>query len=58
MSLQTRENWEEPLSYNTGVLVPLSFLRFYHSSVEKHIIDLQEDAKEDSECAFKIFRPE
>ena len=35
-----------------------SFLRSYHSSVTKHIIDLYEEAKEDSKCALKIFRPE
>ena len=35
-----------------------SFLRFYHSSVTKHIIDLQEDAKQDGQSAFKICRPD
>ena len=50
MILQTRENWKERLPHNTGVMA----LRFYHSSVTKHI----EDAKEDSKCAFKISGPE
>ena len=40
----------------TQVSWPGSFLRFYHSPVTKHV-DLQEDAKQDSKCAFKIFRP-
>ena len=35
-----------------------SFLRFYHSSVTKYIMDRSEDAKEDRKCTFKIFLPE
>ena len=56
MFLETRKNWKEPLLHGTGVMAPVVFLRFYHSSVSKHIIDLQENAKEDSKCACKIFR--
>ena len=54
--LQTRENWKEPLLYNTGVMVPVSFRDY--SSVTQHIVDLQEDAEEDSKCTVQIFRPE